>query len=86
MTQKNVNQKINFFIFFLKNIYSTRFEHGGCEEPSKDLVGRGAAEAARWRQWVAQESWRMQKEQMVHMLGLRQGRPVLRRAVDYFLQ
>ena len=50
-----------------------------------EAVGKGAAEAARRRQWVAQESWRMQKEQRAHMLGLRQGRPVLRRG-DFFLQ
>ena len=50
-----------------------------------EAVGRGAVEAARRRIWVAQESWRMQKEQKAHMLGLKQGRAVLRRG-EFFLQ
>ena len=44
-----------------------------------EVVGSGAAGAARRRQWVALESWRLQKEQRTHMISLRQGRPVLRR-------
>ena len=43
-----------------------------------EVVGSGSSRAARRRKWVAKESWRMQKEQRAHMLGLRQGRPVLR--------
>ena len=44
-----------------------------------EAVGNGAVQAARRRTWVAWESWRMQREQRAHMLGLKQGRAVLRR-------
>ena len=50
-----------------------------------EAVGSGAAEAAKRRRWVALESWKMQKEEKVHMLGLQQGRAVLRRG-EIFLQ
>ena len=50
-----------------------------------EAVGSGAEEAAKRRKWVAQESWRMQREQRAHLLGLRQGRSVLGRG-EFFLQ
>ena len=50
-----------------------------------EAVGRGAAEAAKRRNWIAQEGWRMEKEQRAHMLGLKQGRAILRRG-EFFLQ
>ena len=50
-----------------------------------EAVGNGAVQAARRRSWVALEGWRMQREQRAHMLGLKQGRAVLRRG-DFFLE
>ena len=50
-----------------------------------EAVGNGAVQAAGRRKWVALEGWRMQKEQKAHMLGLQQGRTVLRRG-EFFLQ
>jgi len=50
-----------------------------------EAVGNGAVQAAGRRKWVAFEGWRMQKEQKAHMLGLQQGRTVLRRG-EFFLQ
>ena len=44
-----------------------------------EVLGSGVVEATRRRKWVAQEGWRLQKEQKAHMLSLKQGSPVLKR-------
>ena len=50
-----------------------------------EVLGSGVVEATRRRNWVAQEGWRLQKEQKAHMLSLKQGSPVLKRG-EFFLQ